>query len=83
MTKRSKRRGPKPKPPIEYFPPATEEIDRYAFAVCHELGEKIDSTFNDPDMRRELAVFLKVVATIYAKHLNKGIGMTTPLDNEN
>jgi len=58
--------------PIEYYPPAPEEIDQYALTVCRELGDKIDSNYNLPDVRRELAGFLKVVAGICAKQLNKG-----------
>lgn len=61
----------KPQRPVEYHPPAPEEIDQYALTVCRELGDKIDSSYNSPDTRRELAGFLKVVASICAKHLNK------------
>jgi hypothetical protein len=57
--------------PIEYYPPAPEEIDQYTLTVCHELGEKLDGGYNSPDVRRELAGFLKVVASICTKQLNK------------
>jgi hypothetical protein len=57
--------------PVEYHPPASEEIDQYALTVCRELGEKIDGNYNSPDVRRELAGFLKVVASICTKQLNK------------
>ena len=56
---------------VEYFPPASEDISRYAYTVCEELGEKVDPTFNTPEMRHELADFIKVVASIWSKHLNK------------
>jgi hypothetical protein len=55
---------------VEYHPPAPEEIDQYAKTVCRELGAKIDGNYNSPDVRRELAGFLKVVASICTKHLN-------------
>jgi hypothetical protein len=71
VAKRSPVTTTKPQRPVEYYPPAPEEIDQYALTVCRELGEKIDSNYNSPDIRRELAGFLKVVASICSKQLNK------------
>ncbi len=59
---------------IEYHPPASEEIDQYTLIVCRELGAKIDGSYDSPDVRRELAGFLKVIASICTKQLNKGNG---------
>ncbi len=56
---------------IEYRPLPPDEIDQYALSVCRELGNKIDSNYDSPDMRRELAGFLKVVASICTKQLNR------------
>lgn len=57
--------------PVEYYPPGPQEIDQYALSVCRELGEKLDSSYNSPDVRRELAGFLKIVAAICTKQLNQ------------
>ncbi len=66
--------------PVEYLPPPPEQIEQYARLVCHELADKIDSAYDTPEMRRELTGFLKVVATICVKHLNKN--EQNPLDKE-
>lgn len=70
MTKRkSKIRTPNSL--IEYCPPSAKTIDKYVSTVCQKLAEKLDGAYNSPEMRRELAGFLNVVAAIYAKHLNE------------
>ena len=81
MAKRSPVTTIKSHRPVEYHPPAPEEIDQYALTVCRELGEKIDSNYNSPDVRRELAGFLKVIASICAKQLNKVDSGTLDKDN--
>jgi hypothetical protein len=37
------------------------------------LAETIDSEFDTPEVRNELAGFIKVVASICSKQLNKGV----------
>jgi hypothetical protein len=59
---------------IVYENPSPQLIDQYAHDVCQELGEKIDPSFNTPEMRRELANFLKVVSTVCVKSMNKQNG---------
>ena len=59
---------------IEYHPPTSEEIDQYTLTVCRALDAQLGVGYDVPDTRRELAGFLKVIASIYAKQLNKGHG---------
>jgi hypothetical protein len=58
---------------VTYHPPATSDIQQYTRTVCKELAETIDSEFDTPEVRNELAGFIKVVASICSKQLNKGV----------
>jgi hypothetical protein len=56
---------------VVYQPPAATTIYEYTRGVCKELGETIDSDFDTPDMRSEMANFIKVIAEIGAEQMNK------------
>ena len=56
---------------IIYESPPSHVIDQYAREVCQQLGQRVDVTYDTPEMSRELARFLKVVATICVKAMNK------------
>ena len=58
---------------VTYRPPAEKHIHQYVSAVCKELGETIDATFDTPEVRSELADFIKVIADIGSKQMNKRI----------
>jgi hypothetical protein len=66
-----RKRVPQPTKQVIYSPPVPETIEQYARLVCQELAEKIDSIYDSPEMRRELAGFLKIIASICTKQLNK------------
>ena len=61
--------------PVEYRLLTTKEIDQFTLLVCRKLGERFGKDYDTPDVRRELAAFLKVVSTIWAKHLNREGGL--------
>jgi hypothetical protein len=56
---------------IVYQPPASDTIYEYTRAVCKELGETLDPDFDTPDMRSEMANFIKVIAEICAEQMNR------------
>ena len=58
---------------VAYCPPAPEVLSQYAREVCQELGQKLDASFNTPNMIRELAAFIGIVASIYADYMNKSL----------
>jgi cyanate lyase len=62
-------------------PPTRRELDQLAYAVCQRMAEK-DSAFKAAEVRRGLADFLCVVATIYAKHLSQN-AESRQVDKEN
>ena len=64
---------------VTYRPPAEKDIYQYARAVCKELGETIDATFDTPQVQSELAYFIKVIAKIGAEQMNKRL---QELDNK-
>jgi hypothetical protein len=64
---------------VVYLPPASEDIHLYTNTVCRELGQKVDANLDDPEFRREFAGFIKIVASIYSKHLTKS---GNQLDND-
>lgn len=56
---------------VIYHPPAPDVIYQYARDVCKTLGETIDVNFDTPDVRSEIANFIKVVSEIGADQMNK------------
>lgn len=65
---------------VEFHPPTSEDIHRYAGEVCRELGLKVDANLDSPEFRRELAGFIQIVASICSKYMTKD---DNPLDNDN
>ena len=65
------------KRPVEYHPPESEKLDRFARQVCHEMGL---------DQQRgivyDLAGFMQVLARACAKDLNRKNEDGEALDNE-
>jgi hypothetical protein len=58
---------------VTYHPPTASDIHQYTRAVCKELAGRISAEFDTPEVHNELAGFIKVVASICSKQLNKGI----------
>ena len=56
---------------IVYYPPPAADIQAYARIVCQKLAGEIDAEFDTPEVNHELAGFMKVVASICSKRLNK------------
>jgi hypothetical protein len=56
---------------IVYYPPSQSTIDTFARDVCIYMGQKVDLAYNTPEMIRGFSSFIKIVASIYAKHLTK------------
>jgi hypothetical protein len=56
---------------IIYEGPPSQVVDQYAREVCQQLGQKFDAGYNTPEMSRELAGFLKIVASICTKAMNR------------
>jgi hypothetical protein len=67
---------------VIYVSPSNEQIDECAKDICERLGQKLSPTYNTPEMRYELAAFLKVSADIYAKHLTKRAHNVVSVDDE-
>jgi hypothetical protein len=59
--------------PVEYVPPAPGRIDQYVQAVCRELTQKNGTNYCDTDFVRGLTTFMKVVASIQTRYLNRGV----------
>ena len=53
-----------------YLPPDSTEIQKYSRSVCKEFAT-VEPIFDTPEVQHELAGFIKVVAAICAKQLNK------------
>ena len=67
---------------VAYCPPPREVIDSYARDVCQQLGEKVDATYASHEMQRDLANFLKIIASMCAKSLTKQTCDDRSLDKE-
>ena len=61
---------------IEYYSPAPEVIEAYAWQVCRALGKEYVSV----EIVRDFIAFIQVVVAIHVKYLNNGKGES--LDNE-
>lgn len=55
-----------------YIPPAAKVFDKLAREACRVLAEQGESAFDDPEVIRGLADYLRLVAELTAKYLNKG-----------
>ena len=56
---------------IIYVPPPIEQIDQCAKQICQQLGQTIDPIYDTLDTHAGLTAFLKVVADMQAKSLNR------------
>jgi hypothetical protein len=56
---------------VTYYPPAADDIRRYTHTLCEKLGKTLGAEFDTPEVRNELAGFIKVVAKICSKQLNQ------------
>ncbi|MBZ0306432.1 MAG: hypothetical protein K8I82_10225 [Anaerolineae bacterium] len=54
-------------PPTIYSAPAPEAFDAFARKVCQKLGDE----YTTPDVVNGFSAFIKVVAEIQVKHLNR------------
>jgi hypothetical protein len=59
--------------PVEYVPPAPEEIDQYIQSVCKELTQKKGTNHCDTDFIRGLTTFMQVIVRIQIGYLNRGV----------
>ena len=57
---------------IVYYPPKDEHIEKFAYKACRLLDETYGNGFFTTKNVREFENFLKIVARITAKRLNKG-----------
>lgn len=55
---------------VLYSPPAPEAVDAFARQVCQRLG----ADFTEREVVEGFSAFIKVVADIQVKHLNKKSG---------
>ncbi len=62
---------PSQKPTPIYYPPKDEHIEKYAYKVCRLLDETYANGLFTTENVREVENFLKIVAQITAKRLNK------------
>ena len=58
---------------VTYYPPSAADIQAYTRTVCQKLAGEIDTQFDTPEVNQELAGFMKVVASICSKGLNKAV----------
>ena len=56
---------------VTYYPPPATDIQAYTRTVCQKLAGAIDAEFDTPEVNYELTGFMKVVASICSKRLNK------------
>lgn len=66
---------------IEYLPPAQEDIDAYARAVCQKIAQAGDPSYTTPEVVHGLAEFMKIAGKIQAKHLNR-VNLVTTMQNK-
>ncbi|GIK64335.1 MAG: hypothetical protein BroJett018_21290 [Chloroflexota bacterium] len=59
--------NPPPPRSVLYSPPAPEAVDAFARQVCQRLG----ADYTDKAVVEGFSAFIKIVADIQAKHLNK------------
>ena len=59
--------NPPPARPLLYSPPAPEAVDAFARQVCQRLG----TDYMEREIVDGFSAFIKVVAEIQVKHLNK------------
>ncbi|KAB2902710.1 MAG: hypothetical protein F9K27_15875 [Anaerolineae bacterium] len=59
--------NPPDPPPVLYSPPAPEAVDAFARQVCQRLG----TDYMEHEIVDGFSAFIKVVANIQTKHLNK------------
>lgn len=59
--------NPNDPPPVLYSPPAPEAVDAFARQVCQRLG----TDYMEREIVEGFSAFIKVVANIQTKHLNK------------
>lgn len=59
--------NPTDPPPVLYSPPAPEAVDAFARQVCQRLG----TDYMEREIVDGFSAFIKVVANIQTKHLNK------------
>ena len=64
--------------PIQYNPPDSKEVDRFAHEVCREMG----FDFRTGEIAQGLANFMKVLTRAYAKDLNRKQGDVLDNDQE-
>jgi hypothetical protein len=57
---------------VIYIPPASAIFDKLAREACHILAQQGNSGFDDPEVMYGFAAYLKLVAELTAKYLNKG-----------
>lgn len=62
---------PHPTPQVTYYPPKDKHIEKFAYKIARLLDEKQQLNFTTTDNVRELSNFLKIVARIKAKQLNR------------
>lgn len=59
---------------VVHCPPSWNAILSYAKEVSQALAHSVGPSFADPEVARGLAIFIQVVAGIYAKKLNTELG---------
>lgn len=62
---------PSQKPKTVYYPPKDEHLEKYAYQVCRKIDETFDNGYFTTENVRELENFLRIIARITAKRLNK------------
>lgn len=55
---------------IVYVSPPPEQIEKFAYAVCKQLGEKHGENYCDTETVRSFSSFLKTVVSIKVKTMN-------------
>ena len=59
--------------PVTYYPPTAADLQTYSRSVCEKLGNAICAEFDTPEVKQDLAGFMKVVASICSKRLNREV----------
>lgn len=56
--------------PVVYRPPTQERIEKFAYAVCKQLGQRRDADYCDTSTVQEFTAFVKTIVRIKTKQMN-------------
>jgi hypothetical protein len=57
---------------VNYTPPPTDEIDKYAYMVCHEYTDKYGENCTTTEFVQGFRSFVRVIVKARTRQLNRG-----------